>query len=137
MALVEFSLTAYKTNATMLGEMKLSFPYLETLIEGLTAVVTAATALIIAKDFTGGFKTWQMYVNHFESRETKDGRQVLHATPGRGYIMTDLAKLHKISTMDAEEIWTVLTYPIREFRERGPAPMNPNDRGMQQLLKEH
>ena len=134
MTLVEFALTAYKTNSTMMGEMKLSFPYLETLIEGLGGVVTVATAMIIAGDCANGFKTWQVFVNHFESRETKDGRQVLHATPGRGFIMTDVAKANKISTMDVEAIWTVLTYPLREFREGGTAPMNPNERGMQQLL---
>ena len=134
MTLVEFSLTAYKTNLAMKTEMAKAFPQLDVLIEGLGAVATSATAMIIANDCSNGFKTWQMFANHFESRETKDGRQVMHATPGKGFIMTDLAKENKIGTMDSEVIWTVLTYPLREFREGGTAPMNPNERGMQQLL---
>ena len=117
----------------MMTEMNAVFPHLSTLTAGLMELIKESTALL-GTDPAAGFKVWQVFVNHMESRETKDGRQLIHGSPRKGFLMTDLTTKHKIGGMDSEKIWAVLTLPLREFHQEGTAPMNPNERGMQQLL---
>ena len=133
MTMVEYSLTCYNSTPAMMTEMGAVFPHLAILIAGLMELIKESTALL-ATDPAAGFKIWAVFVNHLESRETKDGRQLIHGTPGKGFLMTNLTTKHKIGGMDAEKIWAVLTYPLRTCQQEGTAPMNPNERGIQQLL---
>ena len=73
MTMVERTISIYASTPALKTEMEKVYPSLGQLLSGLKVMAGEATRLMATCDFAGGFKIWQVFVNHVESRETKDG----------------------------------------------------------------
>ena len=68
-----------------------------------------------------------------DTRETKDGRQVVHFRPTK-HLLSDAAfGPIGLNGSDPEELWQIMCFPYRAFLQDGTAPMGPNEREIAKL----
>jgi len=70
-----------------------------------------------------------------ETRETKDGRQIMHIKMNSHRIShVDWARYNLFGVLPTD-IWDVLSFGLQNFRSDGPAPMGPNERAVLEMPK--
>ena len=99
------------------------------LLKKLSTLVTD-TGVLAATNPKEAFAYWREIVAFSDTRETKDGRQILHFRPQTKRLHTIAAKAHALLGTDPEELWDYLSLPIRANLQDGPAPMGPNERAI-------
>ena len=109
-------------------------PKLDPLFQGLKRPLGESTEMINASNFVAGFGVWNIFAKPLESRETKNGRQVVRGAPRKSWLVTDEKMQVQIGAAEADKVWHVTIDTLRGFKQGDIAPMNPNKRAAQQML---